>query len=119
MSGIGNLIPYLPIVFSIFNISLKFLSNILNPHLLAADISITVCSLYTGLLLKNVYSGSFNRFSGDSEVTYILIDIVLILFWIFCIIIGSKKHSLASGLMFILSFVFSYTALFYSTNLIN
>ena len=118
MIGIGKLIPYLPILFVFFGTFLELILNIFNPHLLAGKISSTAFTLYNGLLLKKVSSGLFGAYSADNQVIYILMDIILIILWILCMIVGSKRNNLGSLLMFIFSIALSYTCLLNSINLI-
>jgi len=112
MSWGGKLLPWLPLVFAAINIYFKKISDVLNTYLISADISMTLLSFYTGLLLRNINSGSYDDVVSHETLTeYFLVDLFIVFFWFASLTIGSKKNATSSIILFFLSIAGSYSVL--------
>src|SRR5271155_3453954 len=83
----------LPIAFLLMNAILKWLMDILNPHLLGADLALCGLSLLSGTLLRRISLGNLDKMTGGTAFVML---VICLFFWVGCLLLGRPKSAFLS-----------------------
>lgn len=88
-SNLGVIVPlFIPMLFTVVNVTLKFHFKVLNARLLGFDLAVAASSLYLGTFVAAIYRG---RLTDQSDITVgIILSAGFLLVWAICLSLGTQ-----------------------------